>query len=243
MIYIGAIATKAILENKNKKIEYIMIQLNKKDRNSSYIINLAKEKNVEVKYVERSIIDEITNSKTHGGIITSATNNNTNTIYSINHKNNNVIFLIDGIEDPYNLGYAFRSLYAFGINTCILPNNHLISSDNIIVRSSAGASEKIQQIISDDVVSDLKYLKDKGYQILLLKRSTTSIPYFDYEYKGKIVICIGGEKRGLSKDIENQSNINIDIPYTNNFKNALNATSAITTIASEIQRQKVKGLH
>lgn len=238
MIFEGAIATKAILEANNRDIDYIMIDEKKKDRNTNYIINLANKKNIKIEFRSRDKIDELSSGKTHGGIIISANQRKYQTLNNINLKEN--IFLIDGIEDPFNLGYAIRSLYAFNINTIILKDTHLISSDNIIVKSSAGASEKINIVISDDIIKDIKYLKSKDYLLSVLKRSDDSKIYFKSDLTKKIIYAIGGEKRGLSKDVEALSDLNLYIPYSSKFKNALNLTSAIVTIASEVHRQNYK---
>lgn len=239
MIFEGAIATKAILEGKKRNIEYLIIDKTKKDRNTNYIINLANKNNIKIIKDTRENIDKLATGKTHGGILTYATNREYSKINDIKTNNNETIFYIEGIEDPYNLGYALRSLYCFGINNVIINSNHLINSDNIIVKSSAGASEKINIILSNDTKNDINFIKNKGYETILLKRSSDSSIYYNTNYNGKYLVGIGGEKRGVSKDIEQLFDKFIYIPYTNDFRNSLNATSAIVTIASEIQRQKL----
>ncbi len=239
MIYEGAIATKAILEGKNREIEWVMIDETKDDRNTRYIINLVLKNNIKLIKTTRSEIDKLTIGKTHGGIITSALERNYQSLSKLNLKKMNTIMIIDGIEDPFNLGYALRSLYAFNINTVIMKNSHLINSENIVVKSSAGASEKMNIILSDDLVADIKFLKTKDFKLSLLKRSDESEIYFNTDLTTKQIIAIGGEKRGLSKDIESLADINLYIPYSNDFRNSLNATSAIVTIAAEVQRQKL----
>ena len=98
----------------------------------------------------------------------------------------------------------------------------------------------INFIISDDIINDLNYLKNQNYKMALLKRNPNSKVYYQYDLSKKLIVAIGGEKRGLSKDIEELANDMLYIPYANDFKNSLNATSAIVTIASEIYKQRNK---
>ena len=239
MIFEGAIATKAILEGNKRTIEYILIDENKTDRNTKYIINLAQKKDIKIIKDTRVNIDKQATGKTHGGILTFASNRTFDKIKDLKFKKDEIIFYIDGIEDPYNLGYALRSLYCFGITKVIINSNHLINSDNIIVKSSAGASEKINIIITDNPKEDINYLKDNNFKSLLLIRKDSSKEYFNIDYLGKYLIGVGGEKRGINKELEQLFDTPIYIPYSIDFRNALNATSAIVTIASEIQRQKL----
>ena len=231
---------KAQTEPNSKTDNEVMIDELKNDRKTRYILGLAQRKHVKVIRTSKEEINKLCIGHTSGGIITSASSAKAISIKNINLSKNPTIFLIDGIEDPYNLGYTLRSLYAFGINTCIIKNQHLISADNIIVKSSAGASEMINFIISDDIINDLNYLKNQNYKMALLKRNPNSKVYYQYDLSKKLIVAIGGEKRGLSKDIEELANDMLYIPYANDFKNSLNATSAIVTIASEIYKQRNK---
>ena len=239
MLYLGSIACKAILNNKNRIINCLYIDSTKKDRNTKYIISLASKKNIKIKYITKDIIYKLTNSKTTGGIFIDALPiNYPNTIKNITNIKDNIIFFIQGVEDPFNLGYTLRTLYAFGFNTIMINHYHFNDNDHIIVKSSAGASEYMNIILSDNINDDIKYLNSLNYHMLLMNRSNNSIDYTKYDYSNKkLVIAIGGEKRGLSKILYNLSKEQLYIPYYNDFKNALSVSSSVICIASEIKRQ------
>ena len=65
-----------------------------------------------------------------------------------------------------------------------------------------------------------------------------AIPYFDVDYKQPILLAVGGEMRGLSKVVLDNIENNIYIPYGNDFRNALNASSAIAVLGYEVLRQR-----
>ncbi|MFI3284680.1 MAG: RNA methyltransferase, partial [Erysipelotrichaceae bacterium] len=237
MIFEGAIAVKAILEANKREVKWVMVDVKKDDRNTRYILNLAKKQNIEVIYTAREEIDELASGKTHGGIIIEASKRKNDQLIHLNLKENSTIFLIEGVEDPFNLGYALRSLYAFGCDGVLIKNQHLIHSESIIVKSSAGASEKLPMIVVDDFNDSLHWLKKKDFKLVSMQRNDDSLAYDQYPFNQRLVIAIGGEKRGLSKEILDQQDQMIYIPYMSDFKNALNMTSALITIASEVARQ------
>ena len=116
-------------------------------------------------------------------------------------------------------------------------SRNLATSDSIIVKSSAGASEFINIVQSDDLVNDLAYLKTKGIKCLAAYRNNACV-YTKVDYTKPVLIGIGGEMRGLSKEVINMMDGHIYIPYANDFRNALNASSATSVIAYEILRQR-----
>lgn len=236
-IFEGAISVKAILESNNRKIDYIWIDKNKKDRNTNYIINKAKNLNVLVEYMNRENIDNAALGKTHGGIICSASVRKYNTLKQC-LSTNSFICVIDGIEDPYNLGYALRCLYSFGCTGVILPFRDLSKGDSTMVKSSAGASEKIKLYLSENLKDDLLTLKNNGLKIISMQRDDQAQTIYDTDFSNPFVLVLGGEKRGITKDILSISDKLTYIPYSIDFKNALNATTAIASVASEIQRQR-----
>lgn len=238
MIFEGAISIKAILEGNKRDISWIMIDSKKEDRNTRYILSLAEKKNIEVRYESRATIDELASGKTHGGLILEAGVRKNDELSSIHSNKTSTIFLIEGIEDPYNLGYAIRSLYAFGATGVIIKRQHLINSEPIIVKSSAGASEKLPLCIVDSFEDSISILKKQGYKLIISQRDEASISYDECNYCQKTMIALGGEKRGLSQEIMKAQDQMVYIPYLTEFKNALNLTSALTTIAAEAARQK-----
>lgn len=229
MIFEGAISCKAILNNNNRVINTLYIREGKNDRNSRYIIRLAEKRNIEVKYLDKEEIDNLASGFTHGGILLDAEGRNFSTVNEILEKKNFIV-VIDGIEDPYNLGYAMRSLYAFGANAFLISNRRLSESESSILKSSAGAYEELKIAKSDDLIRDLNYLKTQGIELYALQRCAESTALEDIDFSDNMAFIVGGEKRGISKDVLKEVDKMVYIAYDNDFRNALNASSAITCI-------------
>ena len=225
MIFEGALSVKSALLNDKRDIDIIYIDKDKKDRDTRFIQKVAADKKVKVKLVSRSYIDEVASGKSHGGIILKASERRYDAL-----KREPFIFVVDGIEDPFNLGYIFRTLKAFGFTSIIIPKRDLSTMEQTIMKSSAGAFDMVDIYQSDDLRKDLSELK-KEYQILALSRSDKAKDIFDYRFKEKTVIILGGEKRGIKKDILALGD-ELFISYKSDFRPALNVSSALAVVCA-----------
>ncbi len=238
MIVEGAIAVKAVLASKYRKVEKIYIAEGKSSNDISFILQQAKRANIKV---ERCTIDDIQSlakGKTHGGILAQVSERKMQSIASLLYKDKPFLALLEGIEDGYNLGYIFRTLYAFGCDGIILKERYIDYDDVTIIKSSAGASELLPISYSSDLETTLDILKSNGIQVVSAYRGNNPVSIYDYDFSNKgVLVCIGGPMRGLSKVVLDNSDSFVYIPYANDFHNALNAASAASVIASEVYRQ------
>ncbi len=235
----GKISVKAALQSPFREVKTIFIDENKKDRDTSYIMRLAKQQGVVLQTRTRKQIEDICSGNTHGGIIAFVKERSFQSIEDI-PTHNIFIAVVEGVEDPFNFGFVIRSLYAAGAQALLLSKRNWTSAASILAKSSAGASELMPMIVCDDLAQTLLEIKQRGIQIVCANRSEQSKVMYDYDYKQNICLCIGGEKRGLSKAIQAQSDCDVYIPYQNDFKNALSAASATTILAYEVLRQRQK---
>lgn len=236
-IFEGKISVKAALFSPYRKIEKIMIDRTKKDRDTAFIFRKAKEKNIPVQLLQRSEIDALCEGKTHGGVIAICNDRSYQELDSLMNEHS-FIAIVEGVEDPFNFGFVLRSLYAAGVDGIIMPPRNWTSAASTLAKSSAGASESLKMVISENMEETLQTLKKNGIKIVCANRDENAIEMYDYDFKQKVCICIGGEKRGLSKTILNASDQDVYIPYQNDFKNALSAASASTILAYEVLRQR-----
>ncbi|MGB4985438.1 MAG: TrmH family RNA methyltransferase [Erysipelotrichaceae bacterium] len=237
MILYGAISVKYAINGHKRTIEKVLIDSVKikKKKDLQYIYHLALDNDIEVQVVDEKVFHQYELNKTYGGIIAISSNRQIEMISSASLEDKNYICLLDGIEDPYNMGYALRNLYASGCDLVIINNRSWDSVDNIITLSSAGASELLDIVYYDEMNNLLPLLQE--FKLYATYRNN-AIAYQNANYCGKICIAFGGEKRGIAKDFIKAADQCIFIPYANDFRNALNASSAVAVVAFEILRQK-----
>jgi 23S rRNA (guanosine2251-2'-O)-methyltransferase len=235
----GAIAVKAALASRYRRVSKVYISYNKSGSDVNFIIRQAQLKHIEVEKVSPEVVDNLAKGKTHGGIMAEVSERKLQSLTSLLYKEKPFLALIEGVEDSYNLGYVIRSLYAFGCDGIIMKDHIVGFDDSTIIKSSAGASEMLPICHIGDLQMALDVLKENGIQIISAYRGGDPICLYDYDFtQGGFLVCLGGPLRGLSKTILDNSDDFIYIPYANDFRNALNGSSAMAVIASEIFRQK-----
>ena len=181
-------------------------------------------------------IDKLTLGTTHGGLVAIATDRDIPYLSADDEIENNGFYcMIQGIEDPYNFGYALRSLYACGCSGIILTERNWMSAAGVVARSSAGASElfKIYRSTASDAVD---IFKNKGYSIVCAHEKTENV-LGKCELPLPLFLVVGGEKRGISQDVIDKTDILVKINYAREFRASLSAASAATIFAYEISRQ------
>ena len=184
-------------------------------------------------------ISEMTDGNTHGGIAASVTYGGIDYLQPDALKKDSFYCFLDGVDDPYNLGYIIRTMYTFGASGIILPeNNKMNMFPSTVIKSAAGLTECMDIFISrpDDVCNIFKSI---GYRIACaaLRDSVSSC---NADLKHPILLVIGGEKRGISRQILSQSDINIRIDYAIDFKGSLPSVSAASVLGYEINKQNSK---
>lgn len=131
-----------------------------------------------------------------------------------------------------------RTLHCAGYDGLITNPRDFSFADPIIVKASGGASEKIPWIQLPTIEEGLSSAKALGHTIIVTHRQTESKPYYDLSFKKPHVLCIGGEMRGLSKQVLAYADQWCVIPYGNKeARLSLNAVSALAILSFEKGRQ------
>ena len=127
-------------------------------------------------------------------------------------------------------------MYASGCNALILPKRDWSFAQSTILKASAGAFEKLDIYWIEKESDLICYLNDNEIPLYCAHRKD-AIGLYDFSFPDTCCIALGGSFRGLSSTITNASNQNIVIEYGREYRNALDAPSAISVIAFEILRQ------
>lgn len=175
---------------------------------------------------------------THGGIIARCGDRIFPILTSSEQlKENGFYVLLEGIEDPYNFGYALRSLYAAGIDGVILTPRNWMSAAGVVARASAGASELLPMIVAEPEAA-AEIAKAIGMRVVCADKEN-SVSMYCAELKRPLLLVIGGEKRGISRAMLAQADQIVRIDYAREFKASLSAASAATILGYEVMRQNM----
>ncbi len=181
-------------------------------------------------------LDTMTVGSSHGGIVGEVTARTIPTLTDdTSLAPNGFYVLIEGIEDPYNFGYAIRSLYACGVDGIILSPRNWMSAAGVVCRSSAGTSELLPMWTCDGVES-AELFHRAGYTICCAG-IRDSVSSFEADMTCPLYLIVGGEKRGISRALLDKADTVVRIDYGREFAGSLSAASAAAMLGYEVLRQ------
>lgn len=235
MIIFGKNTVKeAIIKKRNIKELYIN---NEKLINELLKVGLTKETKIIVMPLKEMNLKFKGN---HQGLVAVIEEYQYKTLNEIIEKNkskeNTSIIMLDGLEDPHNLGAILRTADATGMEGIIIPKNRSVSLNSTVAKVSTGAIEYVDVVQVTNLVNALKTLKENGYWVIGLEMEG-SVDYKIQDYTGKKVIIIGSEGRGISRLVKTECDFMVNIPMVGHVT-SLNASVSASIIFYEILRQR-----
>ncbi len=235
MIIDGAISIKAALESKTRQVHHVYLLKGKKSKDFEYIERLCQKSNVPFSTIDQDTMEAFVTSKNFGGIVAEVSVRSYQELKDLNNVDD--VLLIEGVEDPFNLGQMIRTAYASGTQAVLLSDRDWSKAETVLLRSSAGAFDRIKVVLLKDIQNNLKTLRQKGFKLISAMRRDDSVNYLDYRFPTRFILAIGGEMRGLSRAVIDQSDVAIQIHYPNQAKVALSAVSACAILSfSKVKR-------
>ena len=228
----GAISVKAAIQNKKRDVIRVYIDKDKKTKDFNYIRKLIRNEGIEVKECDKQELQSILSGKSHGGIGAEIGERRQD------HFDDTDIFYLEGIEDPFNLGYSIRTLYAMGVKNVLLNKRDYSSMEGQLLKSSAGAYDMINLRIAEDSLTEISTFKNNGYTIYGLYRGDDAKDIFDSSFAPKALFMLGGEKRGISSALLDLCDEHLYISYGSDFRNSLNACAALDVVAALLRKQR-----
>lgn len=234
MLVVGKISVKAILETRKREIETVYIIDSKKDKETRYI--LSQTKGLDVKRVTRDELDALTGITSHGGFAVSVGNRQSESVEDI-MKNAKSVLVVEGVSDPFNMGEILRTVYTLGFEAVITPQYDFYEHEAKLIRASAGASEHILWLQSDNLKEDITKMK-QDFSIIAAHRDDESHELTTYNFDEKVVIMLGGALRGLSKDILDLSDATVRLDYKNRMALSTQGAASVFAYARMLNVQK-----
>ena len=221
----------------NRRILRILFdeaKIKSKCRELGFLKAKSMELDFEICLVSSDEIEKITIGNTHGGIIAECTSRTLPFLTGEDILESGVYFILEGVEDPYNFGYAVRSLYAAGVDGIILGERNWMGAAGVVARSSAGTSELVNMYVSEPTTA-IEIFKSKGYKVICAGiRDSESI--FDTDLSKPLLVILGGEKRGISRSVLDMADSIVRIDYGGEFGGSLSTSAAAAVFGFEILR-------
>jgi 23S rRNA (guanosine2251-2'-O)-methyltransferase len=234
----GAVAVLAALEANSRPITSLYLRVDKLDPEAAAIERLARAADLPLQRVPADHLNDLLGESGHGGVVAEVGPRRLVQPAELIGATDGppFIVLLDGVEDPYNLGQAIRSLYAAGATGLALSRAHLLDSTAVVVgRASAGASERLPIALADPAAVAL--FRQAGLAVIAAANER-AVPLDAADLTGPLCLIIGGEKRGVGRALRRHIDQVVTIPYGRPFAQSLGAAAAAAVLAFEVSRQR-----
>ena len=204
------------------------------------LVAQARAAGIKIQFVDRSVLERESLSKRHQGFIARATEFDYCEVEDILAESKRCgedafVVILDGIEDPHNLGSILRVCECAGVHGVIIPKNRAASVNDTAVRTSAGASQYVKVARVANLSNAIATLKKAGLWVFCADMDGREIT--ECNLKGPLALVIGGEDRGVSRLVKENCDGAVSIKMKGKI-NSLNASVACGVAVYEALRQR-----
>jgi 23S rRNA (guanosine2251-2'-O)-methyltransferase len=233
----------AVLEafRSGKTIDKLYVQKAVQDGPIQSIIREAKKKDTIINFVERERLDQMSEEGHHQGVIAHAAAYEyaqIEDLFQIAKEKGEppFFFLLDGIEDPHNLGAIIRTANLAGAHGVIIPKRRAVGLTATVAKTSAGALNYTPVAKVTNLSAAIEELKEKGLWFVCADMDGEQM--YKLDLKGPIGLVIGSEGKGVGRLIREKCDMVASIPMKGDI-DSLNASVAAGILAYEIVRQRL----
>ena len=234
----GIHAVTEALKAYPEKIERICVERGQKNPRIQEIIKLAQLNRVRIAFEERSWLDRKAEGLRHQGVLCYAAEIGTFDSEEIlqQAKSPGLLVVLDGIEDPQNLGAILRSAEAAGADGVFLPQRRSAGLSAAVVKASAGAAAHIKVARITNIAQCIESLKKKGYWIAGLDAASDR-PIWKIDLTAPIALILGNEGSGLHRLVREKCDFLVSLPIRGNVS-SYNVSVAAGIALYEVLRQR-----
>lgn len=239
MLQIGKNAVTEALES-GANIEKLCVMKDLRSEHIAKILKKARSRGVKTLFVDKAWLDKNAGGAAHQGVIAVTSEYKyfdlEETVAETRAEGKELFILIlDGVEDPHNLGAVIRVADCAGVTAVVIPKHRGAGVTDVVSKTSAGAVQYVKVIKVTNINDAIRYLKDEGVKVYALDAGGEKM--YDADMTGDVAFIIGGENSGVHKLSMRLADGVIGIPQFGRI-NSLNASVAAAVVAYEALRQR-----
>ena len=222
-----------------RSIDKILMQ---KDAEGSAkkIASMARESGIPIQYVDKVVLDKMCPGRPHQGVAAFAAAKEYADLDDIfaaaeSRGEDPLIVLLDGLEDPHNLGAVLRSCDGAGAHGVVIPARRAVGLTETVAKASAGAIEYVPVVKVTNLGQCIDKLKERGVWIAAVDMDGEN--YTQAPLSGPLALVVGGEGQGVSQTVRSKADYIVSIPMKGKV-NSLNASNAAAILLYEVVRQR-----
>ena len=195
---------------------------------------MARRSSVAVRFEPRAALDRLAGTPAHQGVVAMGAAKKYSGLDDV--ASSDLIVVLDGVEDPHNLGAIIRTAHAAGAGGIVIPERRAAGVTGVVAKAAAGALEHLPVTRVTNINRTLEELKESGHWIYGLdERGSES--YHLVEYSTPTVIVLGGEGKGLHEQVRKHCDVLVRIPMAGKIS-SLNVSVAAGVVLFELRRRR-----
>ena len=238
----GINAVGEALKARGRSFAWVGVAKDRHDLRLQRVIEECRRQGIAVRFVPRLELDQMAGNNSHQGVVavTSAKQySGIDDVVAAKRGRHSLVVVLDGVEDPHNLGAILRTADAAGADGVVIPERRAASVTAIVAKTSAGASEHLPIAKVTNIARTLEELKTRNLWIVGLdERGTQAYDALDYQMDCAVVF--GAEGKGLHDLVRRHCDFVVSIPMLGKVP-SLNVSVAAGVVLYEIVRQRKEG--
>jgi 23S rRNA (guanosine2251-2'-O)-methyltransferase len=237
----GIHAVREALES-GRALERIVVARGRHGDRIEELVASAREHNVPVRFEERAVVDRLAGTTQHQGVLAMAGAKKALDLEDLIRTGASLaaearlLVILDGVEDPHNLGAVIRSSLAAGAQGIIIPERRAAGMNETVARAAAGALEHLPVARVVNIARAIEDLKTAGYWIVGLDEAAKQ-KHSEVDFTGAIAVVLGGEGSGLHELVKKRCDFLVSIPTSGPIR-SLNVSVAAGIVLFEVVRQR-----
>jgi len=232
------------LLNAEKTIHRLFVRSGDADGSLKVILAKAKEQGIIISTVSKHVLDEMSQTGKHQGIIALCPPFEYATLRQVladcaAKSESPFLVVLDKIYDPHNLGAIIRTACACGAHAVVIPKRRSVSVTAAVVRASAGAAGHLPIVRVSNIAQALEAMKEAGIWTVGAEFGGQNI--YDTPLSGAVAVVIGNESEGISRLVKDKCDFLVSIPMPGAIS-SLNASVAAGVVMYEVVRRRMYGL-
>jgi 23S rRNA (guanosine2251-2'-O)-methyltransferase len=235
----GIHAVSEALKSRGRAIEYVGVARERHDQKMQRIIDDCRTSGVAVRFVPREQLDRLARTPAHQGVVAVTSQKkylDLDDILASKRGEYSFVIVLDGVEDPQNLGAIIRTANAAGADGVVLPERRAVGVTGTVAKASAGASEHLPIARVTNLARSVEEMKSRNIWIVGLdERGSGSYDAMDYQMDCAIVL--GAEGTGMHEHVRSRCDFLVHIPVLGQVP-SLNVSVAAAVVMYEVARQR-----
>jgi 23S rRNA (guanosine2251-2'-O)-methyltransferase len=234
----GINAVTEALKAQSGRVERICIERGSKNSRIQAIVKLARQRHIQISFEERPWLDRKAEGSRHQGVLCFAAEMTAYESEAIlaQAKSPGLLIVLDGIEDPHNLGAILRSAEAASVDGVFLPQRRSSSLSSTVVKASAGASSHVKVSRVANIANLIETLKKNGFWVAGLEAASDK-PIWQIDLTAPIVLVFGNEGSGLHRLVREKCDFMVSLPIRGSV-GSYNVSVAAGIALYEVLRQR-----